>query len=205
MDHTPTPRVQSHRRLFRHLRWLILPLAAWIILLTVQINATGKSSHNGPADAAIILGAAVNGDAPSPVFRERIRHGVTLYRDGRVRTLVLTGGRGDGATHAESEVARRIALRAGVPASAILTESSSRTTRQNVTEAKALMDRHHLTTALIVSDPLHMKRALRMANDVDITAKGAPTPTTRYRTWRSKAGFLLREVYFYNHYLLTGQ
>lgn len=196
--------IPTRHRISRALRWLLLPLTAWLFLLAVQIDATGELHHPGPADAAIVLGAAVNGAAPSPVFRERIRHGVALYRTGRVRRLVLTGGVGEGASHAESQVARAIAIRAGVPAHAILIETRSRTTQRNMAEAKHLMDRYRLTSALIVSDPLHMKRALRMARDAGITAYGAPTPTTRYRSWRSKTGFLLREVYFYNHYLLIG-
>jgi len=204
MDHATSPPRPIRHRLPRALRWLLLPIAAWLILLALQIDATGRVHHSGPADAAIVLGAAVNGIAPSPVFRERIRHGVTLYRTGRVRKLVLTGGYGEGASHAESQVARALAIRAGVPAQGILIETRSRTTQQNMAEAKRLMDRHRLSTALIVSDPLHMKRALRMARDARITAYGAPTPTTRYRSWKSKTGFLLREVYFYNHYLVTG-
>jgi uncharacterized SAM-binding protein YcdF (DUF218 family) len=204
MDHATSPPRPLHQRALRALSWLPLPLAAWLILVAAQINATGKVHHPGPADAAIVLGAAVNDAAPSPVFRERIRHGVTLYRTGSVRKLILTGGVGEGASHAESQVARAIAIRAGVPAQAILIETRSRTTQQNMAEAKRLMDRHRLSTALIVSDPLHMKRALRMARDAEITAYGAPTPTTRYRSWRSKTGFLLREVYFNNHFLLTG-
>ncbi|RYG81920.1 MAG: YdcF family protein [Alphaproteobacteria bacterium] len=194
----------ARHRIPRALRWLLLPLAAWLILVALQIDATGRVHHPGPADAAIVLGAAVNGGAPSPVFRERIRHGVTLSRTGRVRKLVFTGGVGEGASHAESQVARAMAIRAGVTAQAILIETRSRTTQQNMAEAKRLMDRHRLSSALIVSDPLHMKRALRMARDTGITAYGAPTPTTRYRSWKSKTGFLLREIYFYNHYLLIG-
>ena len=44
-----------------------------------------------------------------------------------------------------------------------------------------------------------------MATDLGIEAWPPPTPTTRYRAWRSNPGFLLREIYFYNHHLLTGQ
>jgi uncharacterized SAM-binding protein YcdF (DUF218 family) len=102
-------------------------------------------------------------------------------------------------------VARAYALKRGVPADAILTETLSRTTKQNLVEARRLMRAEGLESALIVSDPLHMKRAMRMAGGVGIEAAPSPTPTSRYRSWRSKAGFLLREVYFYNVYLLTGQ
>jgi uncharacterized SAM-binding protein YcdF (DUF218 family) len=63
---------------------------------------------------------------------------------------------------------------------------------------------HRLDTALIVSDPLHMKRAMRMAAELGVEASPAPTPTSRYRSWATKAPFLARELYFYNHYLIFG-
>jgi hypothetical protein len=44
-----------------------------------------------------------------------------------------------------------------------------------------------------------------MAGDLGINASAAPTPTSRYRSWQAKSNFLLRELYFYNHYLVTGQ
>jgi uncharacterized SAM-binding protein YcdF (DUF218 family) len=47
-----------------------------------------------------------------------------------------------------------------------------------------------------------MKRALTIARDVGIEAHPSPTPTSRYRTWRSKLRFLLRETLFYAGYLL---
>jgi uncharacterized SAM-binding protein YcdF (DUF218 family) len=182
-----------------------LALLAWLAVLAVQIDATGRISSTGPADAAIVLGAAVRGDQPSPVFEERIRHGIALYRQGHVRRLIFTGGKGEDMQHAESSVAREYALRHGVPADAILVEARSRTTAQNLAEAAPLLRANGLRSALIVSDPLHLKRALRMAADQGIAAQGAPTPSTRYRSWTAKAGFLLRELYFYNHYLVSGQ
>jgi uncharacterized SAM-binding protein YcdF (DUF218 family) len=55
-----------------------------------------------------------------------------------------------------------------------------------------------------VSDPLHMKRAMMMADDLDIAAVSSPTPTSRYRSLKTKLGFLLRELYFIHHYSATG-
>jgi uncharacterized SAM-binding protein YcdF (DUF218 family) len=183
----------------------IAGLAIWLTILGFQIVAAGKLTSTQAADAAIVLGAAVYGSHPSPVFEERIRHGIDLYRTGKVRKLLFTGGRGEGAPEAESAVARNYALARGVPLEAILTEAASRTTKQNLVQARLLMQRHRLRSALIVTDPLHIKRSLRMAAGVGIDASPSPTPTSRYRSWRSKAGFLLREIYFYNVHLLTGQ
>lgn len=154
---------------------------------------------------AVVLGAAVHGENPSPVFEQRIRHALELYRLGTVDRLLFTGGTAAGGRVAEAEVARGYALRRGVPGGAILIESRSRTTRENLLEARKLMRAHRLSSAAIVSDPLHLARALRMARDLGIDACPAPTPTTRYRSWRAKAGFMAREMVFYTGYLVTGR
>jgi uncharacterized SAM-binding protein YcdF (DUF218 family) len=172
-----------------------LGLAGWIY-------AYADARPAAPADAAIVLGAAVWDDAPSPVFEERIRHAIALYRRGDVDALVFTGGVGAGDQLAEAEVARQYAIRRGVPASAIYCETASTITYENLQGAQAILEREGLTTALIVSDPLHMRRAVTIARDLGIDAAPSPTPTTRYRTWRSKGRFLAREVVFYTLYLV---
>lgn len=48
-----------------------------------------------------------------------------------------------------------------------------------------------------------MKRAMLMAKDCGIEAYSSPTPTTRYRTLRSKLPFLAREEFFYIGYRLV--
>lgn len=63
---------------------------------------------------------------------------------------------------------------------------------------------HAKKSAIIVSDPLHLKRASVMADDLGISAVTSPTPSSRYRSLKTKLGFLVREVHFYNHYAVTG-
>ena len=43
-----------------------------------------------------------------------------------------------------------------------------------------------------------------MAADLGLNASPSPTPSTLYRSWRSKVPFLAREVVFYSYYLATG-
>lgn len=177
-------------------------LLGWSAWLAWSITTYAHQHDPAPADAAIVLGAAVWGTRPSPVFAARIDHAVTLYQRGQVRRIIFTGGIGAGDQYAESEIARRYAVQAGVSSSQIDVETRSTITYTNLREAQAFVSSDPAARVLIVSDPLHMRRAVTMAQDLGLDAYPAPTPTSRYRSWRTKAGFLGREVFFYTLYLL---
>lgn len=177
----------------------------WLLVIGSMIVVGPKEDAGATADVAIVLGAAIEGDQPSPVFRERILHGIALWRSGRVRRILFTGGFGPELNIAESEVARRLALAEGVPANAILSEAKSRTTRQNLVEAQGVMKTAGLSSALIVSDPLHLYRSMAMAKGLNLPARPSATPTTQYRSLSTKLPFLLRELYFVHHYWVLGE
>ncbi len=177
------------------LLWL-LGVAGWIVW-------GGDRDQAAPADAIIVLGAAAYDAKPSPVFEERIRHGLDLYRRGYAPVLIFTGGYGGaGARFSESQVARRYALRQQVPEDAILIETESRTTRQNLEQARALMRQHDLHRVIVVSDPLHMARALRLCSELGIDARASSTPSTRFRSFQTRWRFLAQEIYFFHRDLV---
>ncbi|WP_457091767.1 YdcF family protein [Microvirga sp. P5_D2] len=181
----------------------LLVLAVAGILAEIAIYST--RSNAGNADAAIVLGAAVYTDRPSPVFEERIRHGVALYKGGQVQRLVMTGGRGPGDRLSEAEAARDWAVAQGVPPEAIVLEDASRTTQENLSLALPLLRKHGVGRVLIVSDPLHMRRAMVIAERLGIEAQPSPTPTSRYVGWASWFGFLVREGYYLTRCRVTGR
>ena len=80
--------------LFRGLALSVLLVCGIFLTGTWQIYRTG--SHTLPkdahADAAVVLGAAAWDKRPSPVFRERINHAITLYQSHRVGKIIFTGG-----------------------------------------------------------------------------------------------------------------
>jgi uncharacterized SAM-binding protein YcdF (DUF218 family) len=88
-------------------------------------------------------------------------------------------------------------------AGGILIETVSRNTRENLSEAAALMRKRKLGRAVVVSDPLHMSRALRICAEVGIVCLGSPTPTSRYRSFDTRWRFLLNEVYFFHRDLFA--
>jgi len=171
-------------------------------LLASRIYSYRNVRSAAPADAAVVLGAAVWTTEVSPVFRERINHAVNLYQRGQVGKLIFTGGQGNAGEPTESAAARQYAIESGVPANDILIEQKSHTTYENILYAKQLADAHGVKKVLIVSDPLHMKRAMTMASDVGLVAEPSPTPSTRYQGLRSQVGLLAHETYYYFGYLL---
>ena len=184
---------------------LAVLLLLWLAAVAAWIVWVGQRDQAGAADTIIVLGAAAYDARPSPVFEERIRHGLDLYRQGLAPKLIFTGGFG-GATarFSESQVARRYALKQQIPAQDILIESRSRTTRQNLVEAKRLMDAHGMRRVILVSDPLHMARALRLSRELGIDALASSTPSTRFRSFHTSWRFLAQEIYFFHRDLFAG-
>lgn len=190
-------------------RWVKLILLSLLSALLIAITSTSLSIYlygnkvtDTKAEAAIVLGAAVWGEEPSPVFRERINHAINLYNNQNVTKLIFTGGVGEINEPAEAIVGKRYALVNKVKVTDILTETESRTTFQNLKNAQLVASNYQLNKFLIVSDPLHMKRAVLMARHLGMDADPSPTPTTRYRSFSSQMQFLIRETYFYLVYLV---
>lgn len=185
------------------MKWWWVPawgmvVASAAVLLSATVVVT-HSVEGSPvtADAAVVLGAAAWGNQPSPVLRERVNYAVELYRSGRVRWLICTGGARRPDFPTEAEVACRYAERQGVPVSAVLLETRSRNTRDNLAFAKELADAHQIRTFAVVSDPFHMARAEFIAARLGMDVKAAPTPTSRFQHWRERLMFGGRETLLY--------
>lgn len=190
-------------------QWLALVVLGIVSALLLVVAITGfriyfygSANRIVKADAAIVLGAAVWGDEPSPVFRERINHAINLYKRGIVRSIIFTGGVGENDNLPEAVVGKRYAMARGVKQADILIETESHTTHQNLEYAQKVASKYRFSKFLIVSDPLHLKRAVLMAQDLGMDAYPSPTPTTRYRSFKSQFEFLMRETYFYFVYLV---
>lgn len=169
--------------------------AVGIVLGAVAADTALYESHAPPdarAASAVVLGAAVWGDEPSPVFAARLDHAAALYLEERVERIALTGGTRAPDVRTESGVGRDYLLGLGIPDSALVLEERSTTTWQNLACIRPVLE----GDAVLVSDPLHLRRAVAMARDLGIDARPAATPTSRYRSLRARAGFLVRETYF---------
>ena len=193
----------KHRKITILAIGILLAIGGCLIAVAAGIVSYGKLDEKCSCDAAIVLGAATTDGVVSPVYRERINHGIRLYENGYVDYLILTGGTGDGNTISDALAAKNYAIDMGIPDHKILIEEQSTITEENLQNAKKIMDENTLETAIIVSDPLHMKRAMLMAKDYGITAYTSPTATSMYKSLKTKIPFLLREEFFYIGYRIV--
>lgn len=188
---------------FRRFLWLLpLGLLALLALAAYQVYHFAERDETRPADAAIVLGAGVWRERPSPVLRERINHAVALYEQGVVGRLIFTGGIGRNDVSSEAAVAARYAQERGVPAAVILLEETSTNTYENLVNAADVAEAAGLESFLIVSTPFHMKRALALAGDVGLEAYSSPTRSTRWISERTRRFSYVRETIVYFLYLL---
>ncbi len=187
-----------------------LAVVAWGASLAAVVAAARRDDTArllSPAVAIIVLGAAQYDGRPSPVLRARLDHAVTLWRSGRARRLIVTGGRQLGDRTTEAAVGRRYAVAHGVPDSVILLESEGRTTDQSLRAAAAIV--HEIVrqdstahTAILVSDPFHMLRLTVVARRYGIVPYGSPTPSSpisshRRVEWRYLLGESLKVPFVY--------
>ena len=130
-----------------------------------ELYAEAQAQPKPPAtDVAVVLGCPANPDGtPSLCLRCRIKAALAAYQRGQVRAAIFAGG----AAHnrfIEAAVMAREAERQGLPRAAILLESESLTTWQNLRLSRRIMEVHGLHTALLISTRDHLPRARRFAD-----------------------------------------
>jgi uncharacterized SAM-binding protein YcdF (DUF218 family) len=147
--------------------------AAFAPLWSLTSRYDTASVPQQPREAALVLGAALWDGHPSPALQERLDMALHLYRTGRVRLLVLSGGMGnDGITEAEGM--KRYLMQHGVKKAHLLLENRSTNTRQNLFYSKELLKKHPIHSVYLVTHDYHMDRALTYARAAGIRAFPAP-------------------------------
>jgi uncharacterized SAM-binding protein YcdF (DUF218 family) len=95
---------------------------------------------------------------------DRITHALQLYRMGKIKKILITGGTGLNPVNSlsEAEVLKRFLLMTGVPESDILIEDQSKNTAQNAQFTRNFLEKNGISTDqefVLVTSAFHMKRA----------------------------------------------
>lgn len=154
---------------------VLLAAAAWCGWVYTQIVYFAGMDQATPSDAIVVFGAAEWDGKPSPVFRARLNHALTLYQHG-IAPLVITLGGDGGDQYSEGGVGRNYLMTQGVPEKAIIAETQSRNTLESARRVAVIARTNDLQRLVIVSDGTHLFRihAICSANGLNVLTSPRP-------------------------------
>ena len=146
----------------------------YLIALTVRIDRQSTRDEARPSDVIIVMGAAEYRGHPSPVFKLRLDHAVTLYQRRLAPYIMTTGGPGGDPSFTEGGVGRSYLIDRGIPAESIIVEDEGESTAYSLSAASEILRRMGLHSCIIVSDGYHLFRVKRILQREGFSAWGSP-------------------------------
>ena len=167
-----------HRRLALLLMVSVIGLSVLVLVAAFGLRAWanvvyGSRIYTRPDDVpvrqvAIVFGAAVRSDRPTPVLADRVEAAVELYQTGRVQKLLMTG---DNRFVDYNEPAAMIAYarELGVPEDDLVADYAGRRTYDSCYRARAIFG---LNQAVLVTQGFHLNRALFICDRLGLDVAG---------------------------------
>ena len=133
-------------------------------------------------DAIIVLGSGLIGDKVPPLLAQRLTKGKAIYEqfEGRPK-LIVSGGQGADELTSEAAAMANYLMEQGVQKDAILIENRSRTTFENLTFSKAILEEQGLgKSVLVVTNSFHALRAGVFMRRLKIPGRSVGSKTAFY-------------------------
>jgi len=189
---------------FFRLIFQIILLAILVFIGTgVWLVYDGLNDQGDRADCAVVLGHAVKADGqPGPILRARLDRAVTLFRDGKV-PLIIVSGASHVDSHDEATSMARYLVAHQVPMPNIIEDHGGFNTDGTAKDVAALMHKFRLRSVMVVSHYYHITRTRLALKHDGITE----ISTAHVGTVRKEDAFnVAREVvgiyyYLFKYYL----
>lgn len=172
-------KLKRHNIVIRAVLWLlalaVLAGVGWCWWVYVQIERYAGLDQAAPSDAIGVFGAAEYDGKPSPVYRARLDHALSLYSHDIAPLIITLGGAG-GDDYSEGAVGREYLMGQGVPESAIIAETVSRNTEDSARRIAVIARANGLRRLVIVSDGTHLFRIHEIcaADGLDVLTSPRP-------------------------------
>lgn len=178
---------------------LILLFIFSSFFLTLPGRLLVKSDPLKKADIIIVLAGE---------YGERVRYGVSLYKQGFADKILLSGGPiikfPGGQKITWAGLMKNYAIRLGVPENAIILQDESRSTWEDAAFSFKILQDAHISSAILVTSPYHSSRAYRMFKQVfkNTQIRSVPVVDSWYDSdswWKSSKGRfqVVREYFAY--------
>ena len=190
------------RFLARFLGVLLAAVLAWIGTVYWMVTRQAEEDESRQADAIVVFGAAEYAGRPSPIYRARLDHAYTLFKQGMAPLIITTGGGAQDPRFTEGGVGRDYLVAHGVPDRNVIAETLSSDTSQSASRVANILRANGLHSCLAVRDGYHMFRVKQMLNREGITAYASPRPDSRLPSRWERVRVKLREVMSYTAWKL---
>lgn len=178
--------------LFKILLWgfiaiFLLGLPRWL-LSTHYADRIHPPEEARSMPTAIVFGAGLRRDGrPTTVLADRVTTAVSLYQQGKVKTLLMSGS-SNVSGYDEATAMLELAEQLGVPQEDILVDSEGDRTYITCARAKNIYGVEH---ALLVTQRYHLPRALILCDALSIESDGI---TADLRLYSSQVIWSAREI-----------
>jgi uncharacterized SAM-binding protein YcdF (DUF218 family) len=191
------------KRFFFQLLFYYLPVLIFLYIAAIYIliRRTANRDEASPADYIIVFGAAQYNGRPSPVYRARLDHALTLYQKQLAGKIITTGGRGPDPRFSEAAVGREYLLKFAIPSDSLFLEETSVNTAESIHRVVQILHLHPAQRVIAVSDGFHLFRIKSIFEDYPIQVFASPAPKSPIEAnWRSRAMASLRETFIFTAY-----
>ena len=181
---------------------IILSLAVLVLLINFGlIYGVAKSRPViTNADAAIVLGAAIN----TPALTNRTMEGLRLYQDGKADRLVLSGGKISDSDISEAQYMEKVIKRFSDQPVEYILEDQSHSTYENIRNSKQKLQEAGIGTdgsIVIVSDEFHLARGVLLAKRAGFETVYWSAPEPDYYSDKDLRFYYFREFMAMLNYL----
>lgn len=138
-------------------------------------------------DCILILGAGIWGDKPSPMLEDRLKEGITLYKKGTTKKIIMSGDHSR-EDYDEVKIMKEYAESEGVPSEDIFMDHAGFSSYDSVYRAKEIFG---VQKMIIVTQKYHLYRSLYIAKKLGIEAYGIES---NLRTYPGQVFREIREI-----------
>ncbi|MBK6018150.1 vancomycin high temperature exclusion protein [Streptomyces sp. MBT53] len=178
------PRLPRTRAGWRHLVQgvalgcvLALLPATWLWLATADRLRTLQDAPR--TDVAVVFGAGLWDGEPSPYLAHRLDAAATLYREGRVKVVLVTGDNSR-KDYDEPDAMRVYLAKHGVPRARVVTDYAGFDTWDSCVRAKKIFG---VDKAVLISQNFHIRRAVALCEAAGVDSYGVGVDEAHNATW----------------------
>ena len=173
-------------------------LAVFVLLAAgmTAIGLGGRSQWTAAeqSDYAVVLGAQIWGDQPSPTLQRRLNVGLEYLERNPDGILIVSGGQGPDEAYTEASIMAEYLRQQGADMDRVAEEDQASNTRENLQNSAVIAESMGLDAdqPTIITSEFHLCRAKYIARTLGMEPTGLSSPTTPVLL---RLNYQLREVF----------